>query len=277
MYTYTNGRILAQHDGGHTADRNFYLHDRLGSVRQVIDTSGDVKNRYIYQPFGELYPAPDFEETVDNSFKFAGQYFDSELDEYYMRARQYDPHIYRFTARDPVFGKFKEPLTLHAYLYCLNDPVNHTDPIGRFGWPTWAKLQAKASAVATGAWGFAQRVIQQINQCTLIRNVMIRGGEIWSRGNIKLAQMYNALFGSGISGRAARQGSRAFSANQKALVELAKNAKRTGVTREEAKILLQWAKEYGVNYRGPEIHPGRAVVDFWHIVIGPYTHIKIID
>ena len=129
-YIYANSQIIAQHTGDHEADRYFYLHDRLGSVRQIIDTSGNVKNRYTYDPFGELYPAPDFEETVDNPFKFTGQYFDSEIKQYYLRARQYDPHIARFTARDPVFGRFQEPLTLHVYLYCLNDPVNNMDPTG---------------------------------------------------------------------------------------------------------------------------------------------------
>jgi len=131
-YIYGNSQILAQHDGDHTASRYFYLHDRLGSVRQVIDTSGNVKNRYIYKPFGELYPDPDFEETVTNPFKFTGQFFDSEIDEYYLHARQYDPHIARFTARDPVRGKFREPMTLHKYLYCGNDPINRIDPDGRF-------------------------------------------------------------------------------------------------------------------------------------------------
>jgi RHS repeat-associated protein len=135
-YIYANSQIIAQHTGDHTANRYFYLHDRLGSVRQVIDTTGNVKNRYIYKPFGELHSAPDFEETVDNPFKFTGQYFDSEIDQYYLRARQYDPHIARFTARDPVFGKFKESLTLHAYLYCLNNPVNYIDPSGCFGMNT---------------------------------------------------------------------------------------------------------------------------------------------
>ncbi len=33
------------------------LHDRLGSVRQVIDSSGDVENRYTYDPLGELFVA----------------------------------------------------------------------------------------------------------------------------------------------------------------------------------------------------------------------------
>ncbi len=112
-------------------------HDRLGSlphraVRQLIDTSANVKNRFIYNPFGEMFSTPDCEETVTNPFKFTGQWFDSEIDEYYLRARMYDPHIGRFTSRDPVKGKFKEPLTLHKYLYCLNDPVNKVDPSGEF-------------------------------------------------------------------------------------------------------------------------------------------------
>ena|GEM_PF-6485059 len=35
-YIYANGQIVAGHDGGATAARRFYLHDRLGWVRQVM-------------------------------------------------------------------------------------------------------------------------------------------------------------------------------------------------------------------------------------------------
>jgi len=112
------------------------LHDRLGSVRQVIDTTGNVKNCYTYQPFGELF-ATETTENVPNPFKFTGQYYDSEIAEYYLRARQYDPHIYRFTSRDPLPGKFEEPLTLHKYLYCGNDPLNRIDPLGLWDLPPW--------------------------------------------------------------------------------------------------------------------------------------------
>jgi hypothetical protein len=42
----------------------------------------------------------------------------------------YDPPLMRFIYRDPVFGKFEEPLTLHKYLYCGNDPINGVDPEG---------------------------------------------------------------------------------------------------------------------------------------------------
>jgi len=129
-YIYANSQILCQHDGSHTADRYFYLHDRLGSVRQIINTSGNVKNMYTYEPFGETLEKQSGTGAPSNSFMFTGQFFDSEIDEYYLRARQYDPHIGRFTARDLVDGQFEDTLSLHRYLYCQNEPINRIDPMG---------------------------------------------------------------------------------------------------------------------------------------------------
>lgn len=132
-YIYANGQPLCQNDGDYSAPRYFYIHDRLGSVRQIMDTAGNVVNYYTYEPFGET-----IEQTSDGSlatgdgFMFTGQYFDTEIDQYYLRARQYDPHISRFTARDPVRGRFEEPLTLHVYLHCINDPINKIDPTGEW-------------------------------------------------------------------------------------------------------------------------------------------------
>jgi RHS repeat-associated protein len=130
-YIHADGEILAQHDGGISAPRYFYLHDRLGSVRQVIDASTTpvVKNTYTYEPFGQVIASSG---TFDNPFMFTGQYFDSEIDEYYLRARQYNPAISRFTSRDPLGGKLREPLTLHKYLYCQNNPINRADPSGKW-------------------------------------------------------------------------------------------------------------------------------------------------
>jgi len=126
-YIYANGQVLCRHDGDYSSARYFYIHDRLGSTRQIINTSGSVVRYYTYEPFGEVLEE---EGTLTNNMMFTGQYFDTEIDQYYLRARQYDPYISRFTARDPVFGRYKEPLTLHRYLYCFNDPVNLIDPWG---------------------------------------------------------------------------------------------------------------------------------------------------
>jgi RHS repeat-associated protein len=132
-YIYADRQILAQHDIDDDAqpaqdDKYFYLHDRLGSVRLVINDSGNVVKYYTYEPFGELIEDAG---TFDNAFRFTGQYFDAEIEEYYLRARQYNPQIARFTSRDPVLGDQEEPLTLHKYLYCANDPINNIDPTGK--------------------------------------------------------------------------------------------------------------------------------------------------
>ncbi len=83
-YIHANGQVLAQHNGPHTAAKYFYLHDRLGSVRQIINTSGLVQKYYTYEPFGQTIESGG---TLDNPFRFTGQYFDSEIEEYYLRAR----------------------------------------------------------------------------------------------------------------------------------------------------------------------------------------------
>jgi RHS repeat-associated protein len=126
-YIYANSQIVAQHDVNDNNKLYFYLHDRLGSVRQLINTSGIVIRLYTYNPFGETLET---DGSFANPFKFSGQFFDDEIGQYHLRARQYDPYISRFTSRDPVMGKFKEPLTLHVYLYCTNNPINLIDPWG---------------------------------------------------------------------------------------------------------------------------------------------------
>jgi RHS repeat-associated protein len=130
-YIYANSQILAQHDGDSSDPRYFYLHDRLGSVRLLINTSGITQNSYMYNPFGELFTT-ECAENINNPFKFTGQWYDSEISQYYLRARQNDPALMRFTSRDPFRGSFRKPLTLHRYLYCQNDPINNIDPTGEY-------------------------------------------------------------------------------------------------------------------------------------------------
>jgi RHS repeat-associated protein len=151
-YIYANSQIVAQHDGKYSASRYFYLHDRLGSVRLIIDTSANVVKYFTYEPFGEVLET---DGTFDNAFMFAGQYFDSEIEEYYLRARQYNPRIYRFTCRDPLplAGAFGEPLTLHRYLYCINDPVNKIDSAGLWAYYITGGFMGSLGLSAAGQAG----------------------------------------------------------------------------------------------------------------------------
>jgi RHS repeat-associated protein len=137
-YIYADGQILSQRI--HTDPNNsdlltpyYYVHDRLGSVRLMIDDTGTAVNSYTYKPYGSFYEG-EAVETIANPWKFTGQYYDAEIEQYYLRARQYDPAMMRFTSRDPFAGTINESLTLHKYLYCVNNPANRVDPSGRMSY-----------------------------------------------------------------------------------------------------------------------------------------------
>jgi RHS repeat-associated protein len=130
-FIHANNQILCQHYGDYTADRYFYLSDRNNNVRELINDSGSVENCYYYTPWGGT-TGSETEENISNWYGFGGYWVDEEVGQYYCNARQYDVGTRRFTTRDPVRGTFKEPMTLHPYLYCLNDPVNKIDPNGKF-------------------------------------------------------------------------------------------------------------------------------------------------
>ena len=55
-----------------------------------------------------------------------GQRFDSETGLYHYRARYYMPGIGRFLQADPVGYE----AGMNLYAYCVNDPMDHTDPDG---------------------------------------------------------------------------------------------------------------------------------------------------
>lgn len=66
-----------------------------------------------------------------------------------------------------------------------------------------------------------------------------------------------------------------FTPDQSALVDLAKEAKRTDVNPEDAETLVKWADEYGLPYHDIQSHPSREYGKFPHINIGPVEHILI--
>lgn len=101
-YVYADAQVLCQrhHDpvDPNLYDPSYYVHDRLGSVRMVVDYNDitetvDVLNSYTYTPFGSFYDGEEADETVDNPWQLTGQWHDVEIDQYHLRARQYDPAI----------------------------------------------------------------------------------------------------------------------------------------------------------------------------------------
>ncbi len=68
-----------------------------------------------------------FQVAWDTFVEVAGQYTDAETGFVYLRARYYDPATGQFLTRDPLVAQ-----TRSAYGYVNSNPLNFTDPSGRY-------------------------------------------------------------------------------------------------------------------------------------------------
>jgi len=116
--------------------------DQVGSVRLVVN-AGDVSDvlfRAEYTAFGEMTVLEgDVEATP---FGFAGGLFDAETGLVRFGARDYDPVVGRWTAKDPIRWEGEQG---NLYVYVESDPVNRIDPTGLRG-PTGRGCRALRAA-----------------------------------------------------------------------------------------------------------------------------------
>ena len=106
-------------------DPEWFLTDRLGSVRQIVDASGTVLDDIGYDSFGGILSETN--PVEGDRFKFTGREYCQELGLYYYRARWYDPAVGRFISQDPIGFQAGDP---NLYRYVGNAPGDGTDPNG---------------------------------------------------------------------------------------------------------------------------------------------------
>ena len=126
-------RILI--DNGYIKDGNyyFYIKDHIGNNRATTNSTGQVKAMDDYFPFGMPIKDSKWEETPQR-YRFGGKEFETlmRLNLYDSHARFYDPALDRFMSVDPLCEKY---YSISPYAYCLNNPLGHIDPDGKFPWP----------------------------------------------------------------------------------------------------------------------------------------------
>jgi RHS repeat-associated protein len=112
--------ILARTSSGGTTA--WYLADKLGSVRDIVDTSGNELDHIVYESFGNI--VTETNATNGDRFKFAGMQYDATTGQYFDQARWYGSPQGRFTRQDPE-GFAAGDSNLYRYVY--NDSLNETD------------------------------------------------------------------------------------------------------------------------------------------------------
>jgi RHS repeat-associated protein len=122
--------------------------DHLGSPRLVVDVeTGAVAQRLDYDVHGRVLvdTSPGFQP-----FAFAGGLYDPDTGLVRFDARDYDPEVGRWTAKDPA-GFAGGDTNLYAYAY--GDPVNYVDPNGELAFLAPFIIAAVKGALAGAALG----------------------------------------------------------------------------------------------------------------------------
>lgn len=119
--------MIGRTDGSNT---EYFMKDGHGDVLITFDKSGQRKNIYEYDLYGNVIK--EIETGQENPIRYAGYYYDKELEWYYLKTRYYDSRIGRFVKEDGIKGDITDPESLNLYTYCTNNPVNLYDPDGEF-------------------------------------------------------------------------------------------------------------------------------------------------
>ena len=101
--------------------------DEQGSTVFLLDREKEIAGFYAYDGFGNLRKNAGFGKH-GNRILYAGQQYDGWSEQYYLRARYYNPKLGRFMQEDPYRGD-----GLNLYAYCANNPVTYYDPSGYSG------------------------------------------------------------------------------------------------------------------------------------------------
>jgi RHS repeat-associated protein len=104
----------------------YYVTDVLGSIRQLVDASGNVQAQYDYDPYGN---ASKISGSVDSDIGYAGYFRHAASGLLFALYRAYDPAHARWLNRDPA----GEAAGVNLYAYVYGNPVSYLDPTGNFG------------------------------------------------------------------------------------------------------------------------------------------------
>ena len=116
----------------------YLLADPLGSVRQLVNSSGNVTLLKSYEPYGSVLNS---QGSATSIFGYAGEQTDT-TGLVYLRARYMQPRLGLFLSRDAWEGDVLRPGSMNGWNYVEGSPINATDPSG--------KITAKAALSILG-------------------------------------------------------------------------------------------------------------------------------
>ena len=125
----------------------YYTRDHLGSIRELTDTTGIVRARYDYDPYGVRTNNLITVNPIESDFGYTGHYYETATGLHMAPYRFYDVKLGRWLSRDPI----GEMGGINLSGYVANDPINLIDPDGLFWREFGEELTRGATAFGGGA------------------------------------------------------------------------------------------------------------------------------
>jgi RHS repeat-associated protein len=114
------------HGMQHGVESLYYGQDHLGSIRELVDGTGNVRAAYDYDVYGGRTKSATQGAAIDADLGYAGQFEHSPSGLGLTLYRAYDSALGRWISMDPI--GLSGGLNLNAYVH--NNPVNYIDPLG---------------------------------------------------------------------------------------------------------------------------------------------------
>jgi len=144
-YTYdSSGMLLSMNLNGY---EYYYVRNVQGDIIGIHNKSAGIVASYIYDSWGKLISIKD-QNGADvtnntahvgykNPYRYRGYRYDTESGLYYLKSRYYNPDWGRFINADSFGGEVGALLSHNVFAYCMNNPINLSDPSGYWSILSW--------------------------------------------------------------------------------------------------------------------------------------------
>lgn len=191
----------------------FYTKNVQNDIIGIIDGTGSTVVEYSYDAWGKILNiSGSMAGTLgsDNPYRYRGYWYDTETGLYSLLSRYYNPEMGRFLNSDIYASTGQSILGCNMFAYCLNNPVNMSDPSGEIALVDDAAIIVAAlAAVCIVAIAYyqstpaGQRSWAGLGQAisTKLKNIRTNIKNAWNSLKSKL----NSIITSAIAAKAANE------------------------------------------------------------------------
>lgn len=210
-YYYDNeGEILGLRYNGVAY---LYVKNLQGDILGILDNQKNMVVSYKYDSWGNLISIEDTwnggkvtdpnHVGIVNPYRYRSYRYDEETGLYYLNSRYYNPEWGRFLNADDVLMESGSIIDNNLYVYCMNNPINLSDPNGNFAISAFLKtvgnvVKKAVQTVATALTKALPDYSKELNKVILQNTYEIITIKEQFGGEVAAMEFYHSVNTGGI-------------------------------------------------------------------------------